>query len=102
MILTHSSRLAARVSASNTNGESRSKIGLIKSREVSRLQRRILEVHMRRNVLIVATVACLTTAALSAQTSSTAAAGKDTITVTGCVQPDTMSAANSPTSPAFK
>src|SRR6185369_12058770 len=63
----------------------------------------IVEVHMRRNVWIVATVACLTTAGLSAQSGSTAAgAAKDTITVTGCLQPDTMSAANSPTAPAFK
>jgi hypothetical protein len=58
---------------------------------------------MRRNVWMVATVACLATAGASAQTGSTAAsAGKDTITVTGCLMPDTQSAANSPAGPGFK
>ena len=58
---------------------------------------------MRRNVWMVATVACLATAGASAQSGSTAtSAMKDTITVTGCLQPDTQSAANSTTGPAFK
>jgi len=58
---------------------------------------------MRRNVWMVATVACLATAGASAQSGSTAAsAGKDAITVTGCLQPDTQSAANTATAPGFK
>jgi hypothetical protein len=61
---------------------------------------------MRRNVWMIATVACLATAGASAQSGSTAASAmkdsKDTITVTGCLQPDTMSAANSTTGPSYK
>jgi hypothetical protein len=56
---------------------------------------------MRRNVWMVATLACLATAGASAQSGSTAAS-KDAITVTGCLQPDTQSAANTATGPGFK